>query len=666
MKHPSPFRPDRLILASLLFAAFCLLLSCKGGGDATADTSAATKQTPSDVPTGASDEPQPEAPTEVPTAPVPSAALKLILPEGEAQLCIDAVRDYLSSPAEVDVGSFDYHVKLQAQPVAISWALEGDASLAHWQVEVSEHPDFTDASVTEVRKNESTYEIRFLKPGTTYYVRVSASGGDAVSAEGSFRTLDVGPRFLDVGGTYNNCRDLGGYNVGGKQVLYDKVIRGSSPDDCRNASSVTLTKEGKSFLMKTVPIRTQIDLRGEAENCGRTDSTFKGAKYVHIPLDAYAQCFAASQADNYRDTFRLLADPENYPVYIHCVGGADRTGTVAALLLALLGVDEDDIIRDYALTTFSPVCSSQAPRSRDNIMPVLNGLKSYRGSTTAERCASYLSSLGVTQEEIFRIRAIMFGEDPDAYVYVPDHGVASADRCIGTTAGTPFVFKLNDLLTVKSVSVGGTAVAFTQDGKTVTVPADALTALPEGTAPVSVGFEDGEMTEFTVNVGFIDVSGMLQVSKTETKGDYTYVYVTADEPIFADVAYHFHTRRTTEFPDVEPHILINGISVAYLDDNVDLKNDEWVSSPGSTDPRHRVAVSINASGTDMKLLIRTDWLTRYLAGDPFILTFEAGLSFTAGSSDCRVLEDVTYQYTDEGIWMKIATPDFPDRPIDPK
>jgi protein-tyrosine phosphatase len=34
----------------------------------------------------------------------------------------------------------------------------------------------------------------------------------------------------------------------------------------------------------------------------------------------------------------------------HCASGKDRTGMVAALVLTLLGVPEDDIATDFALT----------------------------------------------------------------------------------------------------------------------------------------------------------------------------------------------------------------------------------------------------------------------------------------------------------------------------
>jgi protein-tyrosine phosphatase len=37
-------------------------------------------------------------------------------------------------------------------------------------------------------------------------------------------------------------------------------------------------------------------------------------------------------------------------VVIHCAAGKDRTGLIAALVLALVGVGEEDIVADYALT----------------------------------------------------------------------------------------------------------------------------------------------------------------------------------------------------------------------------------------------------------------------------------------------------------------------------
>ncbi|MBO7515848.1 MAG: serine hydroxymethyltransferase, partial [Lachnospiraceae bacterium] len=43
------------------------------------------------------------------------------------------------------------------------------------------------------------------------------------------------------------------------------------------------------------------------------------------------------------------------PVYYHCQNGADRTGTMGFLIVALLGMGESDLAKDYELTTFCEV-----------------------------------------------------------------------------------------------------------------------------------------------------------------------------------------------------------------------------------------------------------------------------------------------------------------------
>ena len=61
---------------------------------------------------------------------------------------------------------------------------------------------------------------------------------------------------------------------------------------------------------------------------------------------------------------------ENKGVYFHCSLGRDRTGTLACLLLGLLGVREGDISKEYEVTYFAPmgysVSSSELPQDPDN------------------------------------------------------------------------------------------------------------------------------------------------------------------------------------------------------------------------------------------------------------------------------------------------------------
>jgi protein-tyrosine phosphatase len=51
-----------------------------------------------------------------------------------------------------------------------------------------------------------------------------------------------------------------------------------------------------------------------------------------------------------RQVLEILADEDNAPAVFHCAGGKDRTGLIAALVLSLVGVSEEDIVADFALT----------------------------------------------------------------------------------------------------------------------------------------------------------------------------------------------------------------------------------------------------------------------------------------------------------------------------
>ena len=50
------------------------------------------------------------------------------------------------------------------------------------------------------------------------------------------------------------------------------------------------------------------------------------------------------------DALGLLADPASLPLVFHCAAGKDRTGVLAALVLDILGVDDEVIVADYLIT----------------------------------------------------------------------------------------------------------------------------------------------------------------------------------------------------------------------------------------------------------------------------------------------------------------------------
>ncbi len=63
----------------------------------------------------------------------------------------------------------------------------------------------------------------------------------------------------------------------------------------------------------------------------------------------YVRSLDTRQA-SYREVLATLASPGVLPAIFHCTAGKDRTGRIAALLLANAGVDEETIVEDYALS----------------------------------------------------------------------------------------------------------------------------------------------------------------------------------------------------------------------------------------------------------------------------------------------------------------------------
>ena len=95
--------------------------------------------------------------------------------------------------------------------------------------------------------------------------------------------------------------------------------------------------------------------------------------------------------------------PRIYTLY----GRADRTGTLAFLINALLGVGEDDLIRDYETTTFSVYGERSRNSAIYKFADFYKQLKSYAGSTFAEKTENYMLSISVTQTQINAIKSIM-------------------------------------------------------------------------------------------------------------------------------------------------------------------------------------------------------------------------------------------------------------------
>jgi protein tyrosine/serine phosphatase len=176
--------------------------------------------------------------------------------------------------------------------------------------------------------------------------------------------MTIVPRVVDFS-TVFNFRDLGGYpTVDGRAVRWGQLYR--SDGLWRLADN-----DIESFA--ALGIRTVLDLRRPDELAadGRVVDSL-GLAYHNINFhadmwpeeDLTADDMPRYLADRYAEmaeggltganavgsALRLLVRDDAAPLVFHCAAGKDRTGVLAALTLSVLGVDDDHIADDYALS----------------------------------------------------------------------------------------------------------------------------------------------------------------------------------------------------------------------------------------------------------------------------------------------------------------------------
>lgn len=280
------------------------------------------------------------------------------------------------------------------------------------KVEYSESEDFANSVFEDVVVGDNECVLYNLKKATTYYLRVVivADDEEKTSDPISFGVRDLGPRVMKIDGIHN-VRDLGGYVTPEGRTVQGIIYRGGALSPESYYPNVGLTDAGKAYMKDTLKIKTDFDLRNAAQNNGLTTSPLTGATLGYYNADGYDTGIA--NKETYRKIFAALSDENRYPVYLHCTGGADRTGTVSFLLNALLGVSETDLVKDYEYTSFSIYGerNSKGGEPAYRFAELVAAIKAYSGETLAEKTEKYLLSAGVTETQIYNIRAIMLGKD---------------------------------------------------------------------------------------------------------------------------------------------------------------------------------------------------------------------------------------------------------------
>src|SRR4051812_40831758 len=221
----------------------------------------------------------------------------------------------------------------------------------------------------------------------------------------------------------SNFRDLGGSpTASGRTVRWRTAFRA---DGVHRLTVDDLAPLG---------VRTVVDLRtpGEVEERGRFEHDSIG--YHHLPVleriwdrDQYpteetAIAYLANRCVEMLDegapaiarALRLLADRSALPLVFHCAAGKDRTGVVAAMVLSLLGVSDEDIATDYSLSRLG----------MDRMVTWLQETYPERAEEMAQQPSAFLEAPVDAMHAFLVLLHDRFGSVDD---YVRGLGLSSAD-----------------------------------------------------------------------------------------------------------------------------------------------------------------------------------------------------------------------------------------------
>ncbi len=264
----------------------------------------------------------------------------------------------------------------------------------------------------------TTYILQNLMVDTDYYWQVTAvfDENSVKSPIYHFHTEKT-IRTIFVNGV-SNIRDLGGRKtLDGKTVKQGMIFRGAHMDGAGNAGLRTIRFD--------LGVKTDLDLRDPASANDASPTVGKkspldGANYICYTNAGAPQYWGDEKGINsakYKATtaaeVRVFAKESNYPIYFHCRVGLDRTGTLAFLIEALLGMSEDDICIDYEMSFLSSVggtswLQTQIEPKVKLFNDMMVKVRSYSDDGTLKNGAeNFLKSIGITQAEIDSIRKIM-------------------------------------------------------------------------------------------------------------------------------------------------------------------------------------------------------------------------------------------------------------------
>jgi len=230
-----------------------------------------------------------------------------------------------------------------------------------------------------------------------------------------------------------NARDLGGYaTADGGRTRWGAFVRADNLSRLRASGRTALLDYG---VRTVIDLRRAGELRSDPNPFAEPATDTALPMYLNLPLGlgadsagiaAVAAAGAGEDASMLELSRRVLdhywrgiagvmtaiAGAPKGAVLFHCHAGKDRTGLVAALLLALAGVPEPTIAEDYAL---SQACLKPIYDARLNQEP------------DAEKRARLAEMLSATPETMLAIMEHLNTRHGGAERYLLAAGMAAAD-----------------------------------------------------------------------------------------------------------------------------------------------------------------------------------------------------------------------------------------------
>ena len=298
------------------------------------------------------------------------------------------------------------------EPVNLAWNynVPSGKTLSRYDVIIGKEADLSDGYAVK-GTTAASLDVYNSYLGDNYFQVVAnfSDGSKDSSAIKKYTVENVYPRNLKIDGM-TNCRDMGGAREleDGGYIKQGLIYRTSGTNSWGNGRAVvtdTITTAGKEELLGHLGCKTEINVNNNGSNQVGVENF----------VDAYMY-YDNGKHHMFRNTeplkrvFHALADPNNYPVFYHCRIGTDRTGFVAIMLSALLGVSENDIYQDYLFSNFGNIQEKRyigEKAGRDNILKYMDDLKTYPGEKLQNKTYNFLLSIGIPAAELDSIIDIL-------------------------------------------------------------------------------------------------------------------------------------------------------------------------------------------------------------------------------------------------------------------